>query len=246
VAPYLNLSENIKINWITLSFAQNLEKIFQDQYFIDSLRQVRIAQLLGVFFYGIFGILDAWLAPEAKYQLWFIRYAIVCPFLIINYVLSFSSHFKKYMQLSIAATVLLAGLGIIAMILIAPFPASYSYYAGLILVFIYGYTFFKLRFIWACLTGWLNYACPVSFQVSLLETLLKEILPKGALHVPKIMPHRPWRAVHCTFKNQLNRALPRIRIQMGFESAQGLFKSGAPKSHPHMLVVRSQRHCWMN
>ena len=41
------------------------------------------------------------------------------------------------------------------MILIAPDPVSNSYYAGLILVFIFGYTFFKLRFIWATLTGWI-------------------------------------------------------------------------------------------
>jgi signal transduction histidine kinase/ActR/RegA family two-component response regulator len=50
---------------------------------------------------------------------------------------------------------LLAGLGITAMILIAPYPASHSYYAGLLLVFIYGYTFLKLRFWWATMTGWL-------------------------------------------------------------------------------------------
>lgn len=59
------------------------------------------------------------------------------------------------MQLSIASALLVAGLGINAMILIAPHPVTYSYYAGLILVFIYGYTFFKLRFIWASITCWL-------------------------------------------------------------------------------------------
>jgi signal transduction histidine kinase/DNA-binding response OmpR family regulator len=41
------------------------------------------------------------------------------------------------------------------MTLIAPYPGNYSYYAGLILVFIYGYTFFKLRFIWATVAGWM-------------------------------------------------------------------------------------------
>ncbi|GAI62033.1 unnamed protein product, partial [marine sediment metagenome] len=48
------------------------------------------------------------------------------------------------MQLSIAGVVLAAGLGIVAMIVIAPYPGNYSYYAGLILVFLFGYTFFKL------------------------------------------------------------------------------------------------------
>ena len=50
---------------------------------------------------------------------------------------------------------MIAGLGITVMILIAPYPASHSYYAGLLLVFIYGYTFAKLRFVWASFAGWL-------------------------------------------------------------------------------------------
>ena len=147
-------SMNVKINWITLSFPKDLENIFLDKYFHDSLWQVRLAAALGVLFYGIFGILDASLVPEAKHQLWIIRYAIVCPFLCLIFFFSYSRHFKKYMQISIASAVLAGGFGIISMIAVAPYPASYSYYAGLILVFIYGYAFFKLRFIWASLTGW--------------------------------------------------------------------------------------------
>jgi signal transduction histidine kinase/ActR/RegA family two-component response regulator len=144
-----------QINWLTLSFPKNLEKAFQDSYFQNSLRQVRIALLLGLSLYSVFGILDAWLVPDAKYKLWLIRYAIFAPYVIALYLLSFSPHFKKYMQLSIAVGVTIAGLGITVMILVAPFPASYSYYAGLLLVFIYGYTFVKLRFVWASFAGWL-------------------------------------------------------------------------------------------
>jgi signal transduction histidine kinase/CheY-like chemotaxis protein len=110
---------------------------------------------MGVLLYGLFGFLDAWMVPQAKYKLWFIRYVIFVPYGIGIFLFSFTPHFKKYMQPSIAFGVLISGLGITAMILIAPYPASYSYYAGLLLVFIYGYTFVKLRFIWASMTGWL-------------------------------------------------------------------------------------------
>jgi signal transduction histidine kinase len=150
-----SLSDDIKINWITLSFPKDLEKIFLEQFFHDSLRQVRIALALGIFFYGVFGILDAWLVPDAKLQLWFIRFVLICPFLCANFLFTFSRQFKKYMQLSIASTVLAGGFGIIAMIVIAPYPANYSYYAGLLLAFMYGYSFIKLRFIWALISGWL-------------------------------------------------------------------------------------------
>jgi len=145
----------IKLNWFPLSFSGEFEKVFQEYFFHDSLRLVRIAIAVGLFFYGIFGILDAWLVPDAKYKLWFVRYVIIFPFVSSIFLFSYSSHFKKYMQISIASSVLVAGLGIIAMILIAPYPASYSYYAGLLLVFIYGYTFVKLRFMYASITMWL-------------------------------------------------------------------------------------------
>jgi signal transduction histidine kinase len=144
-----------RINLLTLSFPKDIEKEFQDRYFKNSLRQVRIALLLGLALYSIFGILDAWLVPEAKQKLWFIRYVIFDPYVIFCFLFSFSRHFKKYMQFTIAFGVLISGLGITAMILIAPYPASYTYYAGLLLVFIYGYTFVKLRFIWASIAGWL-------------------------------------------------------------------------------------------
>ena len=154
--PILSSStDKIKINWITLSFPKDLEKAFLEQYFRDSLRQVRIALALGIFFYGVFGILDAWLVPDAKLQLWFIRFVVICPFLCANFLFTFSRQFKKYIQLSIASTVLAGGFGIIAMIVIAPYPANYSYYAGLLLVFMYGYSFIKLRFIWALISSWL-------------------------------------------------------------------------------------------
>jgi hypothetical protein len=133
-----SLSDDIKINWITLSFPKDLEKTFLEQYFHDSLRQVRIALTLGIFFYGVFGILDAWLVPDAKLQLWFIRFVVICPFLCANFLFTYSRQFKKYIQLSISSTVLAGGFGIIAMIVIAPYPANYSYYAGLLLAFMYG------------------------------------------------------------------------------------------------------------
>jgi hypothetical protein len=143
------------MNILTLSFQENLEGAFQEEYSQKSLRHVQVALIFAIFFYGIFGILDAWIAPGDKYKLWFIRYAIFCPYVFSIFLFSFSKRFIKYMQGLVASMILVAGLGIIAMILIAPNPGNYSYYAGLILVFLYGYTFSKLRFIWATLAGWM-------------------------------------------------------------------------------------------
>ena len=143
------------LNYFTLSFPKPLEEAFREDYFRKSLKHVRIALLLAIFFYGIFGILDTWIFPDVKQMLWLIRYAIFLPFTLTIFLFTFSRHFKKYMQPCVAAVVLIAGLGIIEMILITTSPGNSTYYTGLILVFIYGYTFFKLRFIWATLSGWM-------------------------------------------------------------------------------------------
>ena len=144
-----------RLNLLTLTFPGDLEQAFRENYFQNSLRQIRIALLSGICMYSLFGFLDAWLVPEAKHMLWFIRFVFFDPYILFIVLFSFSHHFKKYMQLSLSIGMLIGGLGITAMVLIAPYPASYSYYAGLVLVLIYGYTFVKLRFIWASLTGWL-------------------------------------------------------------------------------------------
>ena len=155
MTPVFTVSPATKLNYFTLSFAKELEEAFLQDYFQKSLRHVRISLLLAIFIYGIFGILDAMLVPEVKQKLWLIRYTGFIPAAFAVFVFSFSNHFRNCMQLCLSAVILMAGVGIILMTLIAPYPGNNTYYAGLILVFIYGYTFLKLRFIWATCTGWI-------------------------------------------------------------------------------------------
>ena len=140
----------MKLNLLTLSFSRDfkdLESAFLEDNHCKFLTHIRYAVIFGIVFYGLFGLLDAQLVPTRKTDLWLIRYGIVCPSLICFLFLSFLPVFKKYMQPVLAATSVLAGLGIIVMIIIAPPPVNFSYYAGLILVFMFGYTFARLRFI---------------------------------------------------------------------------------------------------
>jgi len=147
-------NKSFECNVFTLSFSGDLERDYLNAYFKKSLWHARLSLLLAIFIYSVFGILDHWVVPEVKEELWFIRFALFCPFVLLVYLFSFTRYFKKYMQFAIFSVVLFAGVGIIGMIMIAPLPGNYSYYVGLILVFLYGYTFFKLRFIWATLAGW--------------------------------------------------------------------------------------------
>ena len=131
-----------------------LERIYQEESFHASLKQLRINILVAGLIYALFGILDAVVTPEIKYEAWFIRFAIVIPAAIFVFFFSFSRHFKKYQQPVVFSLVLVGGAGIVALIVIAGKSPSYFHFAGLLLVFMGAYTSFKLNFISATLAGW--------------------------------------------------------------------------------------------
>ena len=147
--------DSMDVNPITLAFSSDLEAQFQVDYYNKSLTLVRFSLVAGIFLYGIFGILDAELIPSMKEILWTIRFAVVCPFLLGLIGLSYSSQFRRYCQMAMCTGMVVAGLAIILMISITPSPVNNFYYAGLILVFIWGYTFTRVRFIWATAACWI-------------------------------------------------------------------------------------------
>ena len=56
--------EDVELNLLTLSFPKEFEAYFKEEHFKKSLRHVRIALLLSIFFFGIFGFLDAWVSGD--------------------------------------------------------------------------------------------------------------------------------------------------------------------------------------
>lgn len=147
----------MKYNRVTLAFCekdQNLEQNFKQDYFQKSLKFTRIALITGILLFSAFGVLDAMLMQASKAEFWLIRYGIVCPVGGAILLFSFTSHFQRYWQVSLILGTLVAGLGILAMIAVAP-SVNFFYYVGLILVLFFCYTFFRIRFIWATITSWL-------------------------------------------------------------------------------------------
>lgn len=157
---------------LSLAFSGELEALFLEAYFRRSLKYVRLVLLLATILYAAFGVLDALLIPDMKSLMWLIRYAVVCPVILFIFLVSFSPHFKKIMQALVSGGLILAGLGLIVMIVIAPAPVNYSYYAGLIFVFIFGYTSLKLRFVWATAASWVILACYEVAAVGFTDTSL--------------------------------------------------------------------------
>ncbi len=160
----------MELHPITLSFPEHVESSFLDDFYTKSLTLVRFSLFIGILMYSVFGILEAVVAPGMIKPLWLIRFAIVCPFLLAIILFSYTRRFRPFFQLSVTAAMIVAGFGIVFMILIMPPPANYTYYAGLILVLIWGYTFTRVRFIWATLAGWLIVVGYQVVAIGMLDT----------------------------------------------------------------------------
>ena len=143
-----------------LRFTGDLEAEFIDYHVEHSLPFVRLALILAVVLYAVFGILDVFIVPGQAKWIWIIRYAVFCPAALVVLRLTFSQRFRPVMQPVLAGIAILGGLGIVAMIAIAPPAAGYLYYAGLLLVIPWAYAVVQLRFsyaTWACLVCIIGY-----------------------------------------------------------------------------------------
>ena len=153
---YAPQSAAMTLNPISLAFVGDcakLERTFLDRYAHDSLKQMRLALCLGIVLYAMFGVLDYIIAPQLTPQFWFVRFAVVCPSLLMVIGLSLWSGFAKIMQLCLALLILVGGGGIIYMTMAGTPFITRTYYSGLMLVLMIGYTFVRARFLWASMAG---------------------------------------------------------------------------------------------
>lgn len=150
---------SIGLNPFTLTFSGDLEEVYRENHYLKSLPQIRLAMILGFLLYSLFGLLDAVLIPEKKHLFWLMRYGIADTALVAVFIFSFSRRYRAFFQPTMTGLMILGGLVIIAMVVLAGPPASFSYYAGLILIFIWGYSFIRVRFIFASAAGWFLVLC---------------------------------------------------------------------------------------
>ncbi|MGB9824563.1 MAG: GGDEF domain-containing protein [Candidatus Hydrothermia bacterium] len=131
----------------------NLECKFLENYNLKSVNQVRIALALGAFLYAIFALLDAVIVGPLKSYIWKIRFIFVMPIIILAFVLTFTNFGKKYLQEMVSFVVIVGGAGILWMLAVISPPSLYLYSQGLMLVLIFNFTFFRLRFNYSLLNG---------------------------------------------------------------------------------------------
>jgi putative nucleotidyltransferase with HDIG domain len=140
----------MKLNPITMRFTDlEMEEAFINDHHQKSIIQVRLSFFLAILLYAFYAVLDYHIAPETKNLMWLIRFGCVLPIGALVLVTSFDKYFYKYREPTFTLAFLLYGLGILAMIAIAPKPVDFSYYASLIVTFIFIYVFTGFRFIHA-------------------------------------------------------------------------------------------------
>jgi signal transduction histidine kinase len=146
--------KSMGLNPVTLSFSDETERHFLRRYLQDSLFQLRVAFVLIILLYALFGFLDLMKVPEHVAYFHRIRFAYVIPLLLLVYVLSFTKLFARVWQELLMLSFIVAGSGIALMII--EVPENFAYYGGMMLIFSAGYFFIKLRFFAASVAGWLT------------------------------------------------------------------------------------------
>ncbi len=132
---------------LTLVFRDSqLEHDFREDRYLHLLGTLRLAMILGVVMYAVFGALDRILIPEAATLAWIIRFGFAIPLALGLFGLSYTRHFKARMEAAIVAIGLTGGLGIVVMIAYARAPGNYLYYAGLLLMVMYSVAMLRPRF----------------------------------------------------------------------------------------------------
>jgi signal transduction histidine kinase len=133
---------------LSLTFADEaVERRFIVENLTRSLPVVRLFLLAAAALYGAFGVLDAFIIPEIRTTAWLIRYGGVCPFLLAVILLTYTPAFPRLAQVALSAAMLSSGLGILGMAALAESPGNSLYYAGLIMVVIYGSSLIRIRLI---------------------------------------------------------------------------------------------------
>jgi len=153
--PDSNAAVEPRIHPFYLTFSDPiLEHQFQDAHCTRSLPIVRISLVMGVLLFTAFAFLDLWIVGDGIEALWIVRFALVCPMIAGILAISYMPSFRSIMQPALATTMLITGLGVVAMTAVIDQPGSYLYYAGILDTVIYCSCVIRLRFIYAAPLGW--------------------------------------------------------------------------------------------
>jgi signal transduction histidine kinase len=152
---------------LRLSFrSQDVERRFQIESVAETLGIIRTYLGAAAALYMAFGVLDVITGDPALPTLMLIRFAVVCPILLGSFAATFHPAFPRHSQPILAFAMISPGMGVVAMTAIMAEPFNSLYYAGLIMVVMYGSCLVRLRYTYAAMVTAALFA---AYQVSALH-----------------------------------------------------------------------------
>lgn len=228
---------------ITLAFSGEegvLEKRFLKDYAAGSLNDVRRAVAIGAVLVALCAILDPVLVPGQKQFMWAVRGAVLVPCAFLLLLLSTWRGIRRLFPVAQSAVLLIAAAGSIAMILKAPYPASYVYSTGLVLVVMFGFTLLRLRFIWGAAVGWAIvglYAASVALDAGTLSGIpLANVFVFGSVNIIGMI------ASYSIERNTRKDFSLRIQLEQEREFVRGANAELEKKVHEKELLLKELQH----
>ncbi|MFW5793271.1 MAG: ATP-binding protein [Bacteroidota bacterium] len=175
----------MQYNPFTLSFHKKLESEYQDNFYEESVSAFRIAFLLAILMYVLFGYVESLYKHEYEQVFNILHFGIIIPFLCLIFLLSYLKIFKKTWQIVVLIGFIFAALSKIVMIVLI--PDNWVYYTGLMLIYSAGFFVFKLRFIYATIAGWIVF---IAFNVGVIflaEVDIRTIITYNFFYLAVIM-----------------------------------------------------------
>lgn len=132
--------------------ASSVEQQFEQESMAESLGIIRLYLGAAVGLYAAFSVLDVISEDPALLTLLTIR-IVVCIVLATSCALTFHPSFLRESQRILLLAMISPGLGVVAMTTVMRAPFNNLYYAGLIMVVIYGSTLVRLRYSYAVVSA---------------------------------------------------------------------------------------------
>ncbi len=156
----------VKQSRFTLLFRPAEEEAYRSSLYRRDMNLTRIALIAAVIFWSIYATVDVWLFPDQSGTLLRVRFFIFPPLATIVLVLTFFDFFRTIRQLVLAGAIVVAGVSIVAFLVIAPPPYDSSYLPGVVVVFLFGYAFSRVQFVTASIAGLIIVASYVAAAVT--------------------------------------------------------------------------------
>jgi class 3 adenylate cyclase len=141
---------------ITLRFVdQRLGDSFQRDYFVDNLPYIRLAHVLGIFMWAVFGVLARYLVPNDASGTadLVLRFAVAIPIVLVSLALTYTQWYPRRWQ-PILAFVLLANgmLWSTHRAFVQEASAEWAF-AGMVLVLAFNYVLSRVQFAYTAVIG---------------------------------------------------------------------------------------------